>query len=80
MNWLGQRANYVLMEDFNFNRLGDANVLPAGAFVMPIEAQYLPRHIKDSTDYRWYDPQVSAFCYCHAGIILIPLSLIRTVI
>lgn len=54
-------------------------ILPANSFIKLIEPIWLPTHIKESTDFRWFKPEREVFVYCHFGIIIIPLSNIRRV-
>jgi len=51
--------------------------LPAGSFVKPIQDVYLPKHVKESLDYKYHDPRKDIFCYCRYGIIPVPKKIIR---
>jgi hypothetical protein len=53
--------------------------LPAGSFVKLIHPVYLPDHLKKSNENNWMDKTKETWVYCHYGIILMPLRLIRKV-
>lgn len=72
--------NYVLKEEFRVTKgIFNEIVLTAGSFVKPIDPIYLPTHIKESVDFKWFQPDQEAFVYCHYGIVLVPKNLIREV-
>lgn len=67
------------MKDYKVSAGWNEVVLPVGSFVKPLELTYLPQHIKDGNDYRWYTPSKEVFVYCHYGIVLLPRDLIRRI-
>lgn len=71
-------ANYALTEAHSHS-MGpqDTLVLPEGAFVSPIDPYYLPRHIKEHSSYKWFDPETHVHCFTRWGIILIPKRIVR---
>lgn len=72
--------DYVLDQEYNIDLgLFKNIVLPAGSFVKPIDTIWLPKHILEGTDYRFFDPRVEVFCYCRYGIQLFPKKIIRRV-
>jgi len=71
---------YVIDKEYTiYSGIARDKVLPAGAFVKPIDPYWLPKHIKDSNEFKWANPKTEQFCYTHFGIVLIPLNLIRRV-
>lgn len=71
---------YITTEEHRiYMGISDAKVLVAGAFVKPIGLQYLPAHIKDTTDYRFFDPKTDVFVYCSFGIIKLPQAIVREI-
>lgn len=71
-------ATYMLNESFPFESptTKQTITLPPGTFVKPIEDVYLPKHVKESLDYKYHDPKEVVFCYCSLGIIPIPKKII----
>jgi len=71
---------YITVRDYIvIDRGGGEQPLPAGSFVKPIELTYLPVHIKESKDYKYFNKEIDVFCYTHYGLVLLPLKLIRKV-
>lgn len=70
--------NYQLKEPWAWSTSGnhhDTRTLPQGAFVRPIEATYVPKHILEA--HEGYNPSKEVFVYCRYGIILIPKNILR---
>lgn len=76
--------NYTMTQDFSYNAAGgsgsgwggsDYKIIPAGAFVRPIEPCYVPKHIVE----RWksFDPKTDFYVYCSHGLIVVPKKLVR---
>lgn len=73
--------DYVLTEPFTDYKGSnqDNKILPAGAFVRPIEFQYLPDHIRKNRDYVNMDKEKYVFCHSSIGMILVPRKQLRSV-
>jgi hypothetical protein len=73
--------DYCTKEEYQYYRSGGLEpiVLPAGTFVKILEPIYLPRHIKESDDYKYYKPETQSWVYCHFGIIVLPDKIIRKI-
>lgn len=75
--------NYMLKSEYKFaSEKGsghDLRLLPAGAFVRPIQIQYVPKHVIKDERWRWFVPATEVFCYTSQGIIVIPKNLIREI-
>lgn len=70
--------NYVLSESHTYS-VGpmDTRTLAAGTFVRPIELPYVPKHVTEDSQNRWFDKETQIYCYCRYGILAIPKKLIR---
>lgn len=69
--------NYIINKEYSIvNKYLDQKILPVGTFVKPINEYYLPNHIKESTEYRWFDKTTEVFVYCRYGIVAIPKNII----
>lgn len=69
---------YQTTEEHKFSKnVFDQKILPAGTFVKPISLRWLPSHIVDSSDYRWFREGTDQFVYCNLGIIVIPKKIIK---
>lgn len=55
--------NWVLLKDFM--------QVPAGAYVKPIEAWNLPRHIKETAEYTYLNQELEVFIYTSKGMFKI---------
>jgi hypothetical protein len=64
--------NYILREEFSFSRKGDKCVLPSGAFVRPVNDDYVPKHVMEA-HHRWND---YVYCYTRYGFVQIPANLL----
>lgn len=51
--------------------------LPKGAFVVPIDLKWVPKHILDSDMGRWFNKDCHTFCYTRYGIVSVPTETIR---
>lgn len=73
--------NYVTNEDceYSVDKGWSKKVLEKNTFVKPIEEPYLPAHLKDSIDYKFWNREKETYVYCSKGIILIPRKVIREV-
>lgn len=70
--------NYVLSEAHVYSTGPmDTRTLPAGTFVRPIELTYVPKHVTEDPQNRWFDKEKDVYCYCHYGILAIPRKIIR---
>lgn len=70
--------DYLLTNDVTITKdIWDQKVIKAGTFVRPIDFYYVPQHIKDLPDHKWFDRNREVFCYTPIGIQLIPLDKIR---
>lgn len=67
------------MTEQNIYLNGSHKVLPANSHVKPIEPNWLPAHLKNTSDYKFFRPEKEVFVYCHFGIVVIPLSNMRRV-
>lgn len=52
-------------------------VLPAGSFVCPIDWYYVPKHVKESDRYRWFDKETHSVCYTRFGLVPIAKRVLR---
>lgn len=68
--------DYAIQVDVNFMSAdGELKTLKAGSFVKPIEACYLPAHIKNDKKAMYnFDPKTETFVYCRSGIVRVPKS------
>lgn len=69
--------NHALKEDYHFGPLNDKRTLPRGSYVKVIEDRNLPKHILDSSDYKWLDPSLKAWCYTRYGIVAVDRNLLE---
>jgi hypothetical protein len=75
---MARSNDYVLTEE-HWIEYGKERVrLPEGAFVRPVELQYLPKHIVDCIP-AWYDHAVSVYCYTRYGFTSVNRLKIRQV-
>ncbi len=75
--------NYILKEDYSYpsakGNSHDLKILKAGAFVRPIQIQYVPKHVLEDERWRWIMTKTETFAYTSQGIVVIPLNIIREV-
>lgn len=66
---------WVLAQEYthSFNQR-DSFTLPSGAFVLPMETKYVPKHVREAI---FLDSSKEIFCYTHFGIIPIPKKILR---
>jgi hypothetical protein len=70
--------DYILIAEYNYvNDNLDHLILPAGAFVRPIEECYVPKHVKDRKINAWFNGALEVYCYTRQGIIAIPWDQLR---
>lgn len=76
-------TDYCLSEDVTVPKTSsiwsDPITLHAGTFVKMIDFRWVPKHIIDAEVNKFYDEDKEVFCYCSAGIILIPKKSIREI-
>jgi len=71
---------YITKEDHQISYGSyDKKLLPMGSFVKPIYEYYLPRHIKESDDFKQLNRDTQVYVYCRFGIVIIPKSIIREI-
>lgn len=73
----GRAPTFVLRDAYVVYTPGslDKVELPQGAFVQPINKDYVPKHITDKVF--GFNTDVDTFAYSRFGIIVIPRRLIR---
>lgn len=72
--------DYVLVEDVHYNAGGfESKVLTAGTFVRPIDKYYIPQHVKDKPECKYYTEGETYYCYTPHGILVIHKSKIRRI-
>jgi hypothetical protein len=74
----GRAPNYRLTEAHEVRMGQDYVTLPQGAWVRPVEACYLPKHITESDDFRWFNPEMKVYCYTRFGFHPIPRDKVET--
>ncbi len=71
--------NYALTEEhsvFRKNRT-DPIVLPAGSFVRPLELCYVPKHVLEDPQWRYFDKEIEVFVFTKFGIVAVPKRLVK---
>lgn len=72
--------DYQTTEDIVITKdMWDQKIMPKGTFVRPISYCYVPKHIIDLPDNRWFQETLETFAYTPMGIKLLPLIKIRKV-
>lgn len=72
--------NYVLTAEHRIsNYPHDDIILTKGMFVRPVDKYYLPKHVKESSAFRWHSEEKEVFCYTSVGIVCVPKEFIRMV-
>jgi hypothetical protein len=69
--------DYRTTEDFNLGTGMDPKILPAGSFVRPVDLKWVPKHLVESPDHRFFNEEREVFAYCRFGFIVIPKRLLR---
>lgn len=71
--------DYVMTEDFDYmTDSWDKKIIPAGAFVRPIDQYYVPKHVRNTMANKNFDWETETFCYTpRDGIIAIPNKMFR---
>ncbi len=73
-------ADHITKEEYKISDgMYSSKTLPVGSFVKPIHEYYLPRHIKDSNEFKYWNRETHVFAYCHYGIVLIERRIIREI-
>lgn len=68
----------MLTEEVHINITShDTKILPAGAFIRPLEYEYVPKHIIDSNLWKFFNKETEIFCYTRYGIVAIAKKIIR---
>lgn len=72
---------FITTEAVKYHKGGLSNerTLPAYSFVKPINIRWVPQHVLDDVDGKWFTPSKEIFCYCSGGIIVIQKDKIRKV-
>lgn len=65
----GRSSEYIIKKAYK--------ELPQGAFVRPVQFQYLSRERKE--EFQLYNPRIEAVCYTSKGYMLIPLDIIKEI-
>lgn len=74
----GRAPNYQITESHTCHSgPTDTITLPEGSFVRPIELHYVPKHVIEDPQNRYFNKTTEIFCYCHYGILPIPRRIIR---
>ena len=70
--------NHALTEAYSY-AVGnqDTRTLPQNAYVCPIDPYYLPRHLKESSEYAFFNAETHVYCYTRYGLIPIPKNIVR---
>jgi len=71
--------NYCLTEDFTYYPNGwggEGRTLPAGAWVKPIQLDYVPKHVKEDERWKDFNKDKEVFVYCRFGIIALPKHIV----
>lgn len=73
--------DFCLTEDTQVAEAGgwETKTLAAGTFIRPIDYYYVPKHIRDAEENRWFSADKEAFCYTPLGIKLIDKNKFRRV-
>lgn len=72
--------DYQTTEDIIITKdLWDQKTITKGTFVRPISYCYVPQHIIDSADNKYFQEKLEVFAYTPIGIKLIPINKIRKV-
>lgn len=67
--------NWVLNEDHSIYRgQQDSIVLKEGTFARPLDIGYVPDHIKETPENKYFNGDTEVYCYTPKGILALPLS------
>jgi hypothetical protein len=70
--------NYVTIEDIKITQgIWNEKIIPSGTFVRPIYIGYVPKHVLDAPDNKWFVENKEVFAYTPMGIHILPLAKIR---
>lgn len=72
-------SNWALTEAFAVPNSGgyDTRTLPQGAFVSPVGERWVPKHVLEDPQHRWFDKKTETFAYCRFGFIRVPKRILR---
>lgn len=74
----GRTPNYTLGGPFKHSKgPHDEITLPIGSFVRPLDISYVPKHVLEDPEWRYFNKDLEMFCYTSKGIFVIPKYLIR---
>lgn len=76
---MSRTPSHVLKEAHRFDWRGEYKELPQGAFVRPIEYQYIPKEVLEDRQFSMFNLTIDVFCYTRYGIIPIPKHKLREV-
>lgn len=72
---------YLLKNDYTYytyyTNQRHSKTIKAGTFLKPIDIRWVPKHIKEAKENRYFNDKKQIFCYCHYGIIAIDRDNIR---
>lgn len=72
--------DYITTEDIIITKdLWDQKTIAKGTFVRPISYSYVPKHIIEASDNKYFQESLEVFAYTPIGIKLLPLAKIRKV-
>lgn len=72
--------DYILTEDLIITKdLWDQKTILKGTFVRPISYCYVPQHVREASDNKYFQETLEVFAYTPLGIKLVPLNKIRKV-
>lgn len=71
--------DYILEEKFVYSSNYSSHTLEAGYFVRPINYIYVPKHIIERPEWKYFNCDKDVFCYTRIGIVAIPKKLLRKV-
>lgn len=72
--------DFITTEDVTISKdIWDQKTIPKGTFVRPISFYYVPQHVIDSPDNKFFQPLLEVFAYTPIGIKLLPINKIRKV-
>lgn len=71
----GRAPNYRLKNAYKIpSKDAEAPTLPERTYVRPINFEYVPKHVLDDPQWRWYSEFEYTFCHTKYGIMPIPTS------
>lgn len=73
----GRSPNFILSMPLQITHRGSSVTLPYGTFIRPINDEYVPRHVFDKPENKWYNSETHLFAYTWFGIIQIPKDAVK---